>query len=84
MSMNLINISLLSVKFLFKFDPRLNAYGCLDLATLMPFKLLPDIFMTVIKCKLLAKKLPSSARVLVNLLDGEVLLSDTFCWLLLL
>ena len=55
MSMNLINISLLSVKSLFKFDPRLNAYGGLDLAIIMPFKVLPDIFMTVIKCKLLAK-----------------------------
>ena len=53
--MNLINFSLLFVKFSFKFDPRLNANECLDLATNMPFKLLPDTFMTVIKCKLLAK-----------------------------
>ena len=55
MSMNLMNISLLSVKVLFEFDPRLNVFGCLDLATTMPFKPLPDTFMTVIKCKLLAK-----------------------------
>ena len=56
--MNLINFTLLSVKFfifLFKFDPRLNANGCLDLATKMPFKLLPGTFKMVIKCKLLAK-----------------------------
>ena len=44
-----------------------------------PYQLEPDIFMTVIVIivTVVIKKLPSSARVLVNLLDGEVLLSDT-------
>ena len=46
----------------------------------------PDVFMTVIvqtENSLSNQKLPSSARVLVNLLDGEVLLFVTKILLLL-